>query len=229
MTHSGQSTDALHSAAAGVVAAARTRVTGPGPLHHAPALAARRSEVESLQAGRHHRWRVRESRCRRARAAVAGRALWAVARAWVIHILGAGAGRVGGAHRLDGVLRRLAGTHRRREDSQVLLGIHIQEARGQPAHDVVGHRLRERDLRVAGNALGLEAHVAELPYKRLERHAVLQRDRDGRREGVHHAAQRRALLADVGEEDLADAAVLVHAGGDVTLVAADRELVRDRL
>ncbi len=42
-------------------------------------------------------------------------------------------------------------------------------------------------------------------------------------------AQRRALLADVGEEDLADAAVLVHAGGDVALVAADRELVRDRL
>src|SRR5581483_11375394 len=36
-------------------------------------------------------------------------------------------------------------------------------------------------------------------------------------------------LADVGQEDLADAAVLVHAGRDVTLVPADREFVRDRL
>src|SRR6202012_1443225 len=51
-------------------------------------------------------------------------------------------------------------------------------------------------------------------------------DRGG--EGVQHAAQRRALLADVGEEDLADRAVLVLAGGDVALVAADRELVGDR-
>ena len=42
-------------------------------------------------------------------------------------------------------------------------------------------------------------------------------------------AQRRALLADVGEEDLADRAVLVLAGGDVALVPADRELVGDRL
>ena len=53
--------------------------------------------------------------------------------------------------------------------------------------------------------------------------------RDRRRERVHHAAEGRALLADVGEEDLPERAVLVDAGGDVALVAADRELVRDRL
>src|SRR3712207_4705906 len=35
--------------------------------------------------------------------------------------------------------------------------------------------------------------------------------------------------SDVGQEDLADGAVVVHAGGDVALVAAERELVRDGL
>src|ERR687891_690657 len=45
--------------------------------------------------------------------------------------------------------------------------------------------------------------------------------RDRGRERVHQALDRRALFADVGQEDLADRAVLVHAGGDVALVAAD--------
>ncbi len=57
----------------------------------------------------------------------------------------------------------------------------------------------------------------------------MQRQGDRGRERVHHAAQRRALLADVGEEDLPDGAVLIHARGDVALVPADRELVGDRL
>ena len=105
----------------------------------------------------------------------------------------------------------------------------VEEARRQPAHDVVGQRLRERDLRVGRHALGVEAHVAELAHERLQRHAVLEPDRDRGRERVHHPAQRRAVLADVGEEDLAQRAVLVLAGGDVALVAGDRELVRQRL
>src|SRR3712207_8617011 len=57
----------------------------------------------------------------------------------------------------------------------------------------------------------------------LERHPVLQGDRDRRRERVQQAAEGRALLADVGEEDLADRPVLVHARRDVALVARSEE------
>ena len=143
----------------------------------------------------------------------------------------AGPGRAGPAVVADVAASSadLAGADLGGQDAELLLGVGVQEARGEPAHDVVGHRLRERDLRVRGDPFRLEAHVGELPHERLERHAVLQRDRDRRRERVHHAAEGRALLADVGEEDLADRAVLVHAGGDVALVAAERELVRERL
>jgi hypothetical protein len=54
----------------------------------------------------------------------------------------------------------------------------------------------------------------------LQRHAVLQADgnRDG--EVVHQAAEGGALLVHV-DEDLADPAVLVLAGAQVDLVAAD--------
>ena len=45
---------------------------------------------------------------------------------------------------------------------------------------------------------------------------------------VHQAGDGRAFLGH-GDEDLAGRAVLVLADGDVALVAADGELVRDRL
>jgi hypothetical protein len=59
---------------------------------------------------------------------------------------------------------------------------------------------------------GSKRHVRELPHERLERHAVLEAERDRRGERVHHALDRRALLPDVGQEDLAEASVLVLAG-----------------
>ena len=127
------------------------------------------------------------------------------------------------------LLGYLLGAHLLRKDAELLLHVRVEEARRQPAHDVVGQRLRERDLRVRRHALRVEAHVAELAHERLERHAVLEADRDRGRERVHHPAQGRAVLADVGQEDLAQRAVLVAAGGDVALVAGDRELVRERL
>jgi hypothetical protein len=52
----------------------------------------------------------------------------------------------------------------------------------------------------------LEAHVRELRHERLERHAVLQRDRDRDRERVHDTGQGRPLLAEL-QEHLAQAVV----------------------
>src|SRR3546814_2555537 len=54
----------------------------------------------------------------------------------------------------------------------------------------------------------------------FKRHAVLQADRDGDGEVVHQAAEGGAFLVHV-DEDLADRAVLVFAGAQVDLVAAD--------
>ena len=88
--------------------------------------------------------------------------------------------------------------------------------------------LAMRDLRVPGEARRLEARVRELVDQELQRHAVLQRQRGRGGEAVHQAGDGRAFLGH-GDEDLARRAVLVHADGDVALVAADRELVRDRL
>ena len=86
----------------------------------------------------------------------------------------------------------------------------------EAAEDVVHHRAGEPDVRVVGQAGRLEPHVGELGHVRVERDAVLQADRDGHGEGVHHASQRRALLAEL-EEHLAHAVVRVAGGGHVAL------------
>ena len=75
------------------------------------------------------------------------------------------------------------------------------------------------------DAVGLEAGEDEGVDELLERHAVLQAERDGDREAVHQAAEGRALLVHV-DEDLAERAVLVLAGAQVDLVAADDRLLR---
>ena len=83
------------------------------------------------------------------------------------------------------------------------------------------------DARVARQAGRLEVDAAELRDEVLERHAVLQRDRRQHGDGVHEAADGRAFLRDV-DEDLAGRALVVQADGDVALLLADAELVRDR-
>ena len=67
-----------------------------------------------------------------------------------------------------------------------------------------------------------------LSHQQPQRHAVLQRQRDGGGEAVHQARDGRALLGHP-HEDLARLAGLVQADVDVALVARDRELVRERL
>ena len=114
-----------------------------------------------------------------------------------------------------------------RVDAGPELRLGRQELRRHPPEDVVHDRLREPDLRVPRHPGRLEPHVAELVDEDLQRHAVLQRVRDGLRERVREAGDRRAFLRH-HEEDLARRAVLVQADGDVALVAGDVELVRDR-
>ncbi len=73
--------------------------------------------------------------------------------------------------------------------------------------------------------VGLEAREDEGLHELLERHAVLQADRDRDGEVVHQRAEGGAFLVHV-DEDLAEAAVLVLAGPQIDLVAADDRLLR---
>ena len=78
-----------------------------------------------------------------------------------------------------------------------------------------------------GPAAGLEAGVREFFAEQFQRHAVLQRDRDGQRKAVHQAADGGSFFRH-GDEEFAGLAVGIEADGDVALVAADVEFVRDR-
>src|SRR6476619_671918 len=228
----------LPSAATRVGAARAAGVTRPGALHHAAALLAGWAEVETRHLGWDHRWGFGEGRrCRGRLTAACLCLLGAVAVAGLgaavaaVTLVARPGGVAGGDAQSELARLRLAfGPHLPGEDAEVLELVDIvDEAARQPTHDVVGHRFGEGDLRVLGHPLRLEAHVAELAHEDVERDAVLEAERDRRGEGVEQPAHGRSLLADVGEEDLADGAVLVLAGGDVALVAGDPELVGDRL
>jgi hypothetical protein len=73
------------------------------------------------------------------------------------------------------------------------------------------------------HAVGLEAGEDELD-ELLERHAVLQAEARWRWRSSSSAAEGGALLVHV-DEDLAERAVLVLAGAEVDLVAADDGLL----
>jgi hypothetical protein len=70
--------------------------------------------------------------------------------------------------------------------------------------------------------------MAELAHEEPERNAVLESQGNGRRDRVHHAAERASRLGH-DDEDLARGAVLVHADREIAVVAGHRELVGDRL
>jgi hypothetical protein len=111
-------------------------------------------------------------------------------------------------------------------DAEPVAGLVGQVLERQLAGDVVDDGGREADLLVVGHPGRLEAHVHELRDVRLERHAVLQADRDADRERVEQTGQRRALLAEL-DEDLAEPVTRVLAGGEVAGRVTDGE--RDRL
>ncbi len=103
-----------------------------------------------------------------------------------------------------------------------------QEGDAHPAEDVIDHALGDANVGVLGVPHRLEAGVRELIHEHFQRHAVLQAHRNGRAEHVHQAADRAAFFGHV-DEQLAGAAVVVQADGQVTFVPGHAELVRDRL
>src|SRR5215472_17462135 len=101
-----------------------------------------------------------------------------------------------------------------------------EEAKLQPAEDVIHDRLGVADVGIAAPAAGLEAGMRELLAEQFERHAMLQTDGDGAGEAVHEATDGGAFLGH-GDEDLARHTVFVEAHGEIALVSSDAELVRD--
>src|SRR4029077_18975057 len=75
---------------------------------------------------------------------------------------------------------------------------------------------------------GLKARVAELRTKHLQGHTVLKGQRHGRGHAIHESRDGGTLLGH-GDEDFSRHAVLIETYGQVTLLAAHREVVRKRL
>ena len=68
---------------------------------------------------------------------------------------------------------------------------------------------------------------AELLAQHLERHTVLQRERNRRGKGIHQAADGRPFLRHL-DENFARLSVRIQANGDVAFMTGDRELMRER-
>ena len=102
----------------------------------------------------------------------------------------------------------------------------VEEAELDPAEEVIHDGFGVADLLVAGPAGGLEPGVGELFAEHFERHAVLEGERDGGGEGIHEAGNGGTFFCHA-DEDFARLAVGVEADGDVALVPAEAELVRD--
>ena len=102
----------------------------------------------------------------------------------------------------------------------------FEKAVAEEAEHVVHHRLGDRNLAVVRKTRRLEASVAEFVHQRLERNAVLERDRRHRRNRVHQARDRASFLRHA-QEDLARLSVFIEAHRQVTLMTRDGELMGD--
>ncbi|MPL92618.1 hypothetical protein SDC9_38730 [bioreactor metagenome] len=101
----------------------------------------------------------------------------------------------------------------------------VEIAHRQLAEDIVEDRGRVLDRVIALHHAGrFELGEGEGVDEFLERHAVLQPDRNRDGEVVHHRAEARAFLVHV-DEDLAERAVIVFASAQIDLVTADDRLL----
>ena len=82
-----------------------------------------------------------------------------------------------------GLLRRHVMSRRRQVEHGQLFP--LEEAKFQPAEDVIHEALGVADLLIAGPARRLKAHVRKLLAKHLERNAMLEADGDGCGDRVH--------------------------------------------
>ena len=73
----------------------------------------------------------------------------------------------------------------------------------------------------------LKPRVRELFAEQLQRHAMLQRDRDCQRKAIHQPRDRRSFFGH-GDEQFARLSIRIEPDRDVALMVADFELVRDR-
>ena len=97
---------------------------------------------------------------------------------------------------------------------------------GEFAEDVVENAGGVLDRVIALHHAGrLEAGEGEGLDIFLQRHAILQAERDGDGEIVHHGAEGGALLVHV-DEDFAQTPVIIFAGAHIDFVAADNGLLR---
>ncbi|MCW3059651.1 MAG: hypothetical protein JWQ02_1472 [Capsulimonas sp.] len=112
------------------------------------------------------------------------------------------------------------------EEADVVALVFLQELQGQPAEDVVHDGLGHRDVLVVREAGRLEAAVDELIHQRRKRDAVLEGQGDRGGEAVHQAGDGGTLFGHADEDLAGIAGVRVQAHRNVSLVAADRELVR---
>ncbi len=97
----------------------------------------------------------------------------------------------------------------------------------EPAEDVVHDRFGVSDFGSLAPAAGFKARVRELLAQHLERHAMLQRQRDRAGKAVHQARDRGPFFGH-GHEDFARTSVRIKSDGDVALMASHFEFVGDR-
>ena len=100
-----------------------------------------------------------------------------------------------------------------------------EEADLDPAEDVIHDRLGVADLLVAGPAGGLEAGVSELLAEHAQRHAVLEGERHGGREGVHQSGDGGAFLRHA-DKNFTRLPVGIEPDGDVAFMTCQTEFVR---
>ena len=103
----------------------------------------------------------------------------------------------------------------------------LREVQFEIASHVIHNALGFGNVGVAGGAHGFEAHAFETGDGVFDAEAVLDRKAESPAESLGHAADGGTFFGHL-DEHLAGLAVGVEADGEIALVVADREFVRDR-
>src|SRR3989344_2809267 len=101
-----------------------------------------------------------------------------------------------------------------------------QELQRKPAENVIDNRFRNLYLWVVCPSRRLEAIMNELVHEDFQRHAVLERHRDGEGKRVHQPGKRAAFLRHL-YENFSRTSVLIKTNCYVAFLVADLEFVRD--